>query len=179
MFKKLRFKLVAMALLLAGVSTGAARADSVTFSLATPTVYASSINGGSVTLRATVSAPGSNAGPVFLNGDSYNITAPVSLNDLGFFVNFPLSLAPGGTFTGDLFTLTLPAGSPAGTFLGSFTLLGGPNGASSNTLGTVNFSLVASTPEPSSIVFALTGMAAMVALYFRAKPKEHLHGWAR
>jgi opacity protein-like surface antigen len=155
---KLKMTLAVAALLTMGLSSAAAHADTVTFTLTNPYQF-DSISGGTLTYDATVSAPGSNGAAVFLNGDSFNVTAPITLNDSDFFNEFPLSLAPGTSFTGDLFTLTVPPGLPFGTYLGTFTLLGGANGNASSTLGTVNFGVV--TPEPSSILLLLTGMAGL------------------
>jgi hypothetical protein len=97
------------------------------------------------------------------------------LDDSDFFTNFPLSLAPGAIFTGDLFVLTVPPDTPFGTFLGTFTLLGGANGSASDPLGTVNFSLV-TTPEPSSILLLLTGMAG---LGWAGVKRNLRRGWVR
>jgi hypothetical protein len=171
---RLKMTLAVAALLTMGLSSAAAYADSVTFTLTNPTGYVV-VTGGSLTFDATVSAAPGNSGPVFLNGDSFNVTAPVTLDDSDFFSNFPLSLAPGTSFTGDLFVLTVPPGTPFGTFLGSFTLLGGANDSASSTLGTVNFSLI-TTPEPSSIMLLLTGMAGLALL---VRFKGNLRSWAR
>src|SRR5579875_3166747 len=166
---KLRMTVALAALVTIGLSQAAA-ADIIHFSLVNPSGRASYL-GGSVTFDATVSAPATNAAPVFLNGDSFNVTAPVTLDDSDFVNNFPISLAPGISFTGDLFVLTAPPHLPVGTFLGTFTLLGGPNSSATNTLGTVNFSLTTFTPEPSSIALLLTGLAglAMSLLWARSK----------
>jgi hypothetical protein len=115
---------------------------------------------------------------VFLNGDSFNVTAPVTLDDSDFFGKFPLSLTPGTSFTGDLFVLRVPPNSPLGTFLGTFTLLGGANAGASGTLGTVNFSLTTVAPEPSSIVLLLTGIAGLATTLLWARFKRTHRGRA-
>lgn len=124
---KLKTTLAAAALAALGLSQ-AAQADSVVFNLTDPNQDISSA-GGSLTYDATVSAPADNGAAVFLNGDSFNVTSPLTLDDSDFFSDFPLSLAPGTSFTGPLFVLTVPPNLPAETFSGEFTLLGGANGS--------------------------------------------------
>jgi hypothetical protein len=172
---KLKMTLAVVALLTIGLSSAAAYADSVTFTLTNPNAEVAQSTGGSVTYDATVAAPASNGAAVFLNGDAFNVTAPVSLNDNDFFADFPLSLAPGTSFTGDLFVLTMPAGAPLGSYLGTFTLLGGADGGASDVLGTVDFNLT-STPEPSSILLLMTGMAG---LGWAGVKRSLRRGWAR
>jgi len=169
----IKTKLAVAALLAVGLSSAAAYADSVTFTLTNPTGYIN-VTGGSVTFDATVSAAAGNSGAIFLNGDSFNATAPLTLDDSDFFSDFPLSLAPGASFTGPLFELTLPPGSPFGTFLGTFSLLGGANGSASNTLDTADFTLI-TTPEPSSVVLLLTGLVMLLWVGF----KRNVYNWAR
>ena len=171
---KLKMTLAVAALLTIGLSSVAAYADTLTFTLTNPIGEVLASTGGSVTYDATVFAPASNSASVFLNGDSFNITGPITLDDSDFLSGFPLSLAPGKSFTGDLFVLTVPPGTPFGTYLGTFTIEGGSNGSATDKLGTVNFSLI-TTPEPSSILLSLTGMAGFAWAGF----KRNLRNWVR
>ena len=175
---KLKMTLAVAALLTIGLSSAAAYADTITFTLTNANGSLQGVPGGTLTYDATVSASASNGGAVFLNGDSFNVTAPITLDDSDFFANFPLSLAPGASFTGDLFVLTVPPNTPFGVFLGTFTLLGGADGSASDTLGTVNFS-VTTVPEPSSMVLLLTGMAGLAMTVIWTGFKGNLRVWAR
>ena len=172
---KLKLRLAVAALLTIGLSSAVTYADTITVTLMSPGYIG--VGGGSVTFNATVSAPTSNLAPVFLNGDNFNISGPFTINDSDFLANFPVDLAPGGSFTGPLFVVTGLPGTPFGTYLGDFELLGGANGNVYTVLNpgnSANFSLI-TTPEPSSIVLLLTGMAGLA----RARFKGSLRGWVR
>jgi len=151
--KQALFAIVAIGMMF---STGA-KADSVTLTLTQATEYVSAQTGGTVTFDATVSAPAGNSADIYLNGDSFDLSAPLTLDDTDFFLNFPLDLAPGDSFTGDLFTVTVPAGVAVEDYLGSFTLQGGADANASKNLATVSFDVVA-TPEPSSMLLLITGL---------------------
>ena len=126
-------------------------ADTITFTLDNASQDISS-SGGSDTFNATVVAPATNTASIFLNGVNFNAPPPpVTLDDSDFFANFPFFLTPGSSFTGDLFVLTAPPGISPNVYLGTFTLLGGRDGGAANFLGTVNFSLDVSAPEPVSV----------------------------
>ncbi|MGH9606643.1 MAG: hypothetical protein ACRD3N_13200 [Terracidiphilus sp.] len=149
-----------MALLTMGFLSAACHAQSVTFTL---TDYTISVSPGSTaTFDATVSAPGANLADVFLNADSFNIASPLSLDDTDFLSNFPLSLTPGQSYMGALFTVAVPSGTAHGVYDGSFTLVGGPNDLSTNDLGTVDFAV--NVPEGSGFSMLLLSGALLIGL---------------
>jgi hypothetical protein len=160
----MRFKmmLAVATLLTICLSSAAAYANNiVTLTLTNPTATVWAVGGGgTLTFTATVSAPASNTGLVFLNGDSFNVPGPISLDDNDFYNNFPLDLAPGTSFTGDLFQLTVPAHLSRGSYVGDFTLQGGADGGASASLATVAFTVNA-VPEPSSVMLLLSGVAGL------------------
>ena len=145
---KRKLTLVAMTVLLTiGLSSAAAYADTITITLNDPITYVSGTAGGTVTYNLTVSAPGSNGADVFLNGASFNLASPLTLDSTDFFSNAPFFLDPGTSATFDAFTVMVPPGATPGNYLGSFTIQGGADGGANNDLGTVNFTTEV-TPEP-------------------------------
>lgn len=140
-----------------------AMADTLTLTLLNPVQTIAA--GKTAEFDATVTAAAGNTAEIFLNGDSFNVSSPFTLNDNSFFDTFPLSLAPGKSFTGALFTLTNPLPG-TGAYSGVFTLLGGANGSSSSSLATAAFSgpANAATPEPSSLLLLATGASTLLAV---------------
>jgi hypothetical protein len=159
---KRRLTLAAITLLLTiGLSSAAAYADTISLTLTNPTQTTGS-TGGTLLFDATISAPGTNKAGVFLNGDDFTVTSPLTLDDIDFFLNFPAFLSPGQSVTDVLFTVTIPAGS-FGSFPGSFTLLGGSDGAAQNILASQNF-VATATPEPSTFLLIGTGLFSLAAI---------------
>jgi hypothetical protein len=145
-------------------------ADTIGLSLSAP--VQSSTVGSTVSFVATVSAPGTNAATVFLNGDSFDISSPLTLDDSGFLFDFPLSLDPGDSFSGTLFSVSLPSNVAAGSYTGSFEILGGADGGAQDTLGSVDWQVdvaptASSVPEPESLLLLASGLPGVALLVQR------------
>jgi hypothetical protein len=148
-------------------------ADTIDLSLNAPAQPGTA--GSMVSFVATVSAPGTNDGTVFLNGDSFNASSPLTLDDSGFLFDFPLSLDPGESFSGVLFSIDLPASVTAGLYTGSFEILGGADNGTLDTLASVDFQVniapTASTvPEPESLMLLAAGLPGVAFLVQRKWP---------
>jgi hypothetical protein len=142
-----------------------ALADTLTLSLSNP--VQSATPGSTLTFDATVSAPSTNAAPIFLNSDNYTIDSPLTLDDSDFF-SFPLSLDPGDSYTGALFTITLPSVLAPGDYTGSFEILGGADGSAFDTLATTGFQ-VSPTPEPGTMLLLATGLGLLAFVMHRKR----------
>jgi hypothetical protein len=148
-------------LLAAFLPAAPALADTITLVLSKP--VQAGAPGSTLTFDATVSAPLSNGAAVFLNFDNFGdtIPGPNTIDDSGFFLNFPLSLDPGDNFTGALFSVALPSNVAAGSYTGFFEIFGGSDADAANSLATVNFQINA-TPEPGSWVLLATGLGILI-----------------
>jgi hypothetical protein len=144
----------------------AAHADTVTLTLADP--IQSTLNGGTFSFVATVSAPLTNTGVENLNGDTFSVDSPATLDASGYLNDSPLSLDPGQSYTGTLFTVTIPSLLSAGYYGGTFSITGGPDVSSDDVLATVSYD-VNVTPEPASWLLLGTGMVGLAALGMRRK----------
>lgn len=162
-------RLAALSALLTLAVFGAANAhaaDTVTFTLLDPvkTVPAS---GGRVSFTASVAAPITNNGDAFLNGLGFNIYPgnAFSTDETDFFDTYPLSLAPGESFTGSLFAVIVPAGTVAGPYSGLVSLIGGATDGSQDVLATQSFAITATptaaVPEPASWAVLTLGIGAV------------------
>ncbi len=172
--KKGLFCTMFAAVLAIGAMSTAAHADTVVFTLSSSTEDVAP--GGMATFDATISAPGSNGTPVFLNSDSVTFNLPTgnTVDDSGLFNNFLADLNPGDSETNELFTVTIPTGTLAGLYSGVYQLQGGADGNALGVIGTVDFTVdvqspVAATPEPGSWVLLASGMACAAAVVARRR----------
>ena len=169
MKNKLFYSLVAVTLS-SGLLSTVAFADSVTLTL-NPTTT-SVAPGGTATFDATISAPGMNSNPVFLNGDTVTQNGPsdLAVDDSGLFNNFPVALVPGASATDELFTVLVPSDVADGDYSGFYVLAGGADVNAENTLATDVFTLdvtsgtPAITPEPSSFALLGTGLLGVAGV---------------
>jgi len=126
------------------------------------------LRGQMLTFSASLTNTG--ATTVFLNGDSVNIAAPLTVDDTKFFLNAPLSMAGGGTTAPfQIFDVGIPSNAPFGLDPGTFTILGGSTPGDFGVVGTATLA-VNVVPEPASI--ALTGLvltALIAACWHRQK----------
>lgn len=144
-------------------------ADTIDLNLSAPTQ--SGISGSTLSFTATVFAPSTNGATIFLNADSFNVDGPLTLNDDGFFFDFPFSLDAGDSFTGVLFTVNLPTNVAPGSYDGSFQIFGGEDGSAQDLLDTVTFEVNTSSavPEPGTLLLLATGLAVGMGFVSRGR----------
>jgi hypothetical protein len=145
-------------------------ADTIDLSLNAPAQ--SGTAGSTVFFVATLSAPDTNGGTVFLNGDSFDVSTPLTLDDSGFWFEFPVSLDPGDSVSGALFSVTLPSDIAAGSYTGFFAIVGGADSDAQDPLASVDFQVdvapMASTvPEPESLMLLAAGLPGVALLMQR------------
>jgi hypothetical protein len=143
--------------------TAPARAGIIDFTLATPAAVG--IPGSVLPFTGTLFNPGATV--VFLNGTLSDIPPlGLTVDDQPFFANTPLSLAPGESFTGELFDVIIGAGVSPGTYNGSFTIAGGADSNAFDDLGTAPFSVtiggVQVLAEPNAVLLFATLFAMSV-----------------
>jgi hypothetical protein len=149
-----------MVFLLAGAR---ARADTLSLTLSSP--FQSSFAGNVLTFDATVTNDTNQM--VFLNGDNTSVDSPLVLDDSPFDNNFPLSLGAGDSFTGELFTVDIPAEAAAGLYDGAFAITGGFDDSAQDTVGSADFNVSVVTPEPSSYLLVITGLVGIGGAMWR------------
>jgi len=114
--------------------------------------------GGTATFTGTITNPADQP-TMFLNGldisvDGWLLIDPAPLG-------LPVSLDGGDSFTGDLFTVTVPGGTLPGAYAGNLTITGGTDGTATDpltpaTLFTVNV-VASAAPEPTTFALLLFG----------------------
>jgi hypothetical protein len=129
----------------------AAKADLLTLALSSPFQTSGA---GVVIFDATVT--NNTAQLVFLNGDNSSVDSPLTVDDSPYNTDFPLSLAAGASFTGELFAVDVPSGTPNDLYAGAFEITGGDGGSDQNVIATADF-YVKVIPEPSSVLLLATG----------------------
>jgi hypothetical protein len=126
--------------------------------------------GQTVTFSASIT--NTTSAPVFLNGDSLNITAPLVGDDTKFFLNSPLFVA-GSTTTSvfPIFDITIPASAPVGVYSGDFTIQGGANPSAFDDVGSKTFA-VNVVPEPGDWWLTGGAIAVLCAVRRRIRPRD-------
>ena len=173
--KKAALTLSLLVLSATSLLSAKAHADSLTISLNSPVQTSSA--GSIVSFFATVSAPLSNGGTVYLNAADSTTNGGLILDPNPFLNYFPFTLDLGTSSTGLLFTISIPVNEAVGIYLGSFRILGGADDASNILLGGANFEVDIPTPapttvpEPGSILLLMTGLPGVAVL---VRSKRHL-----
>ena len=155
----------------------AAHADTINFSLTNPTQTGSA--GATLTFEATVSASASNSGAVSLGSDTFTIPStspfkfPDNIDDSSYLLNFPLSLNPGESFTGTLFTLTLPGVLTPGVYDKNFVVLDIVDNAGLETFPTAEFIVnvpgQSPVPEPGTWILLVTGTGMLAGVVYNRR----------
>jgi hypothetical protein len=135
--RTLRTLLAACLLLLLSLLPTLAHAQ-LSFPLATPNPVVRP--GDTLSFEGTLLNSG--ASLLFLSGDTFRLGGTgLALDDSPFFLNGPLSLDAGTSFTGELFTVSVDAAAPA---------QGGAAEGDRNDLASDPFAVTVSVPEPAS-----------------------------
>jgi hypothetical protein len=165
MMKIMKKTALSLSMLLLAVLLLVAPASADTISLTLSKPIQTGAPGSTLTFGATVSAPLSNSATVFLNSDNFNVNIPGStVDDSGFFLNFPPNLDPGDSITETLFSVALPSVVAPGIHTGFFEIFGGSGPDTGNLLATANFqiSTPSAVPEPNTWLLLATGLGVLI-----------------
>lgn len=172
--KNLRNSL-ALSLTVVGLLLAAREAKADPLSLTITQAYQTGLAGELLTFDATVTDTAA-TGTVYLNSDSTTLSGSLVLDDTPFLDNFPLFMNPGDSYTGELFTVSIPSGTPPNLYPGAFEILGGGPSDFTDVIASANFDVNVITPEPTSFVLLLTGLVMMGLLGFRGIFRRQLIG---
>jgi len=155
--------IVIAALVMTIWSVRLAHTGSFDFTLASDTL--SGAPGSVVTFNGTLT--NTSMADIFLNGVLSFIPPPdLTVDDQPFFLNTPLFLPPGESFTGELFNVNIGPQAAANTYHGHFTIQGGVDATTFDTLASANFSVQvtspAAVPEPGTIALFVTGCLGLL-----------------
>ena len=114
--------------------------------------------GSPVTFSGTLTNTG--ATTAYINGD--NVTSALPFDDTPFLLGAPLFLNPADSFTGPLFTVSVPTGTPLGLYTGTFSVIGGDSPGASDILSSAVFG-VQVVPEPATWMSGLAMIGVFLA----------------
>lgn len=122
-------------------------------------------DGGNLVFTATISNGGVDT--VYLNSSSVNLVGnSFFINDM-FISNAPISIDAGDSVSGiDLFDITLsfPFTDPYGLYSGTYAIFGGIDANATDLIGFADFTVTATTPEPSTFaMLAAPGLLFLAA----------------
>jgi hypothetical protein len=164
MNRKLVLSLV-MVVLTVAIASVPAFADSITLSLTDTVEYGH--GGETLSFYATLLAPIGNANPIYLNGDNFNISSPLILDDSPFF-NFNQIFNPGDHQTSLLFTVFIPVGTASGAYSGDFQILGGGDGGAMNPISN-DADFLVNVPEPNALMLMFALLSITLGFLYRYK----------
>jgi len=148
-----------------------ANAD-LTFALTSSTLTA--FPGTTVTFSGLLQNDGST--DIFINGDlNPGITATFSVDDIKFLFNAPTSLAPGDSWSGDLFDVVISSTALPGDYGGDFIILGGSGGNALDSIGAQTFVVTlpaAVTPELGAPGLLTSGTVSLLVLQWKRQMRR-------
>ncbi len=174
-------KLCSLAALLACLAAPAARAQTVLTQTVFTLTPADQTGSAGSTLHFTGLLTNTGTTSVFLNGEFPTFNAPpqgLSFDTTPFDSGAPTSLAPGTSYSGGFFDVSITAPVAPGTYLGNLTITGGADGSASDTVASSPFSVTvqspAAAPEPAPLAglgLAALGVGGLLLRARRRRPR--------